>query len=93
MTQTDARGQNAKMNLFLQKVNGSPRYDATAIETNMTKEHVMTYEELYRYHYANGDVALAQLYKELYEVQEQLDSLQKELEKKNEIIWQLENDE
>jgi cell division septal protein FtsQ len=53
----------------------------------------MTYEELYRYHHANGDVALAQLYKELYEVQEQLDSLQKEIKKKDKIIWQLENDE
>jgi hypothetical protein len=31
------RGRNAKMDLFLRKVNGSPRYDATAIEARMAK--------------------------------------------------------
>lgn len=31
------RGRNVKMDQFLRKVNGSPRYDATVIEANLTK--------------------------------------------------------
>lgn len=39
----------------------------------------MTYEELYRLHYANGDVALAALYKELCSMGDAIADLEDDL--------------